>query len=198
MQRAPLIAGTAFAMAVLLAACGGSGGGTPSLGTPSTSNPTSNPTSSPTSNPTTNPTIVPTAAATNPPSMPSSATISGSAVLVGQNGHTLYVFSADTANTSNCGASGGCSGIWPAYSAPAGTTAPANSGFGIITRSDGTLQWTMGTQPLYDYAGDSGSGTVNGQGITSFGGTWTAAQPASTSTQPTSTPYNPYTVGRRP
>ncbi len=191
MQRAPLLAGSVFVAASLLAACGGGGGGAtpPTVTAPGTTAPTA-PASTPT------PTTAPQA--TNPPSMPTSTTISGATVLIGQNGHTLYVFSADTANVSNCGASGGCSGIWPAYSAPAGTTAPANSGFGIITRSDGTLQWTIGTQPLYDYAGDSGSGTVNGQGITSFGGTWTAAQPASTSAQPTSTPYNPYTVGRRP
>lgn len=198
MQRAPLLASSVFVAALLLAACGGgsSGGGTPATVTPpgttapGTTAPGTTAPSTPTPTPATTPT--PTPQATNPPSMPTTATISGSTVLIGQNGHTLYVFSADTANTSNCGSSGGCNAVWPAYSAPAGTTAPAGSGFGIITRSDGTLQWTNGTQPLYEYAGDSASGTVNGQGITSFGGTWTAAQPAGTSTQPTSTPYNPY------
>jgi predicted lipoprotein with Yx(FWY)xxD motif len=185
MQRTPLFAGTAFVAAVLLAACGGGG---------SSSAPSVVPTQLA---PTTAPTTAPTMAPTNPPSMPSTATIGSATVLVGQNGHTLYVFSADTANTSNCGASNGCTGVWPPYAAPAGTTAPSGSGFGIITRSDGTLQWTLGTQPLYEYAGDTAAGTVSGQGITSFGGTWTAGQPASTSTSPTATPYNPYIRIRR-
>ncbi len=188
MQRTPLFAGTAFVAAVLLAACGG--GGTSSA--PTVVPTQLAPSGSPTVTPTPASTATPTPAATNPPSMPSTATVSGATVLVGQNGHTLYVFGADTANTSNCGASNGCTAAWPPYAAPAGTTAPAGSGFGIIMRSDGTLQWTLGTQPLYEYAGDTAAGTANGQGITAFGGLWTAGQPGSTSTMPTATPYNPY------
>ncbi len=111
--------------------------------------------------------------------------ISGTAVWTGQNGHTLYLFSADTANTSNCTSSNGCTGVWPPYSAPAGTTAPSGSGFGIITRGDGTLQWTLGTQPLYEYSGDSASGTINGNGITSFGGTWSDAVDSAPASTPT-------------
>lgn len=176
MQRAPLFAGSVLVAATMLAACGGGGGG----GTPPTV--TSPGTTAPVATPT--PTVAPQS--TNPPSMPTMATINSTAVWVGQNGHTLYVFGADTANTSNCSSASGCTGVWPPYAAPAGTTAPAGSGFGIITRSDGTLQWTIGTQPLYEYSGDSASGTINGNGITSFGGTWSdavaTASPASTPT----------------
>jgi hypothetical protein len=52
---------------------------------------------------------------------------------------------------------------------------------GTITRSDGSKQVTYGGHPLYMFSGDSGSGQVNGEGITSFGGTWyvlaTSGQP---------------------
>jgi len=124
--------------------------------------------------------------------MPQTGSVGSSTVFIGQNGHTLYVLSSDPANTSTCTAASGCTGLWPPYAAPAGTVAPAGSAFGIITRSDGTLQWTFGTAPLYEYSGDSAAGQANGQGITSFGGTWTAAQPATVSPGPTGTPYNPY------
>jgi predicted lipoprotein with Yx(FWY)xxD motif len=172
----------AFAGALLavisLAACGGggsSGGGV----APTTPTATPNTTATPNS----------------PASMPQSGTVGSSTVLVGQNGHTLYVLSSDPANTSTCTATGGCTGVWPPYAAPAGTVAPAGGSFGIITRSDGTLQWTNGTAPLYEYSGDTAAGTAAGQGITSFGGTWTAAQPAVASPGPT--PNNPY-IHRRP
>jgi hypothetical protein len=41
-----------------------------------------------------------------------------------------------------------------------------------ITRSDGTVQATYDGHPLYTYAGDTAPGQANGNGITSFGGTW--------------------------
>jgi predicted lipoprotein with Yx(FWY)xxD motif len=167
---------------ISLAACGGggsSGGGVSAA-------------------PTVAPTATPTPAApAAPASMPLSGTVGSSTVFVGQNGHTLYVLSSDPANTSTCTATGGCTGVWPPYAAPAGTVAPVGSGFGIITRSDSTLQWTFGTEPLYEYSGDSAAGTASGQGITSFGGTWTAAQPASVTPGPSATPANPYII-RRP
>lgn len=165
----------AAAIAVLaVAACGGggssggSGGGSPyGGGTP--------------------PTAAPSQA---PASMPQLNAVAGAQAYVSSsNQHTLYTFGADTANTSNCTNASGCTGLWPPYAAPAGTVAPAGSGFGIITRSDGTLQWTYQSFPLYNYAGDSGADQANGNGITSFGGTWGVARPAAAGTPgPTSSP----------
>jgi predicted lipoprotein with Yx(FWY)xxD motif len=157
-----------------LAACGGgssggsggsSGGGTP-------------------------PTSAPTTAPVGPASMPQLATVAGAQAYVSSsNQHTLYTFAADRANVSNCTASSGCTGIWPPYAAPAGTVAPSGSGFGIITRSDGTLQWTYQSIPLYNYSGDSSAGQDNGQGLNTFGGVWGTARPAAASTPgPTSSP----------
>ena len=178
MQRVPLFAGSAL-VAVMLAACGGGGGGGPT--TPAVTSTTSAPAATPT----------PTAAPTNPPSMPTQATIGTQSVWVGQNGHTLYTFSIDTSDTSNCAASNGCTAVWPPYTAPAGTTAPAGSQFAVFMRSDGTLQWAVNGQPLYEYSGDTASGTTNGNGIVGFGGTWTDAV-VSGAPGPTATPYNPY------
>ena len=174
-MKAPLIA--AAALVVTLAACGGGGGGggtTPAAPTPA-------------------PTV---AAAATPASQPqlSTATVSGQSKQVftsSSNGHTLYTFGADTANTSNCTTASGCTGIWPPYTAPAGTSASSlGTGFGLITRSDGSLQYTYQTFPMYMYSGDSAAATANGQGITSYGGTWAAAQAAGTATGPTPPPSN--------
>ena len=134
------------------------------------------------------PTAAPTAAA--PASMPQTATVGTSPAFVSSsNQHALYTFGADTAGVSNCTASSGCTGIWPPYTAPAGTTAPSGTGFGIITRSDGSLQWTYQNFPLYMYSGDTAADQGNGQGINSFGGIWGVARPAASSTPgPTSSP----------
>jgi predicted lipoprotein with Yx(FWY)xxD motif len=53
-------------------------------------------------------------------------------------GKTLYLFTKDTANKSNC--SGGCLAAWPAF-IPKPEAQP-NGDLGIITREDGTRQWT--------------------------------------------------------
>ena len=65
---------------------------------------------------------------------------------------------------------------------------------GTITRSDGTVQATYDGRPLYTYAGDTAPGQANGNGITSFGGTWhevtvsgSAAAPAPAASTTTAT-----------
>jgi predicted lipoprotein with Yx(FWY)xxD motif len=182
MQRAALFA--SLMLAASLAACGGSGTSNPAPAVASTT--------AATNAPTTSPTTAPTTAASTPASMPQVATVNGAQVLVGQNQHTLYVFSADTNGVSNCTSSNGCTGVWPPYAAPAGTQSPAGEPYTIITRSDGTLQWTVNGKPLYEYSGDSASGQTNGNGITSFGGNWSTAQPSASATAPPPTqgPYS--------
>lgn len=171
-MKSPLAA--AILAALALTACGGGGGGTSSGGGGY---------------------VAPTAA---PPSAPASqpqfatVTIGGTpkqALVSTANQHTLYTFGADSANVSNCTTASGCTGTWPPYTAPAGTSSSGlSAGFGLITRSDGSLQYTYQTFPLYAYAGDTAAGTANGQGFTSFGGTWDAAQPAGASPAPGSPP----------
>jgi len=87
--------------------------------------------------------------------------------LTGPNGHALYVFAKDAANTSNCDAS--CAQNWPPLTVAAGQTASAGSGvatqFSTITRSDGTHQVTANGMPLYYFGGDTGASDIKGQGV---------------------------------
>ncbi len=172
MKRSFLSAAAAIAV-LTVAACGGGGSSGGGGGTTYGGNPI--------------PTTAPSQA---PASMPQTAAVLGAQAYVSSsNQHTLYTFAADKANKSNCTDASGCTGLWPPYTAPAGTVAPAGSGFGLITRSDdGALQWTYQSVPLYNYAGDSAAGQGNGQGINSFGGVWGVARPASASPGPTSSP----------
>jgi predicted lipoprotein with Yx(FWY)xxD motif len=169
-MKAHSIAAAAFAALAITACGGGAGGGG-----------------------VTAPTSAPTIAATaTPPTVPasqpqfSSVSIGGTPkqVLVSTaNQHTLYTFGADTANTSNCTSASGCTTNWPPYTAPAGTSASSlSTGFGLITRSDGSLQYTYQSFPLYTFSADSAAGTANGQGANAFGGIWYAAQQANTAT----------------
>ncbi len=175
MKRSFLSAVAAIAI-LAVAACGGGGSSGGTGGAPPTGG------GAP-------PTPAPTQPA-GPPSMPQMGTVLGAqAWISSSNQHTLYTFAADTPNTSNCTTASGCTGIWPPYTAPAGTVAPSGSGFGIITRGDGTMQWTYQQIPLYSYSGDSAAGQGNGQGINSFGAVWGVARPTSQATPgPTSSP----------
>lgn len=93
-------------------------------------------------------------------------------VLALSNGKTVYMFSSDTSTSSSCTSS--CTGVWPPVAASkviAGAGVSAQM-LGSITRSDGTKQLSYDGHPLYTYSGDTSSGAVTGQGISSFGGTW--------------------------
>lgn len=100
--------------------------------------------------------------------------------LVDSLGKSLYVFAADSPNTSTC--TGACAAVWPPLIVAQGQTAQAQTGvnssmIGSITRSDGTQQVTYNGQPLYRYSQDQIPGQTNGQGITSFGALWYLVQP---------------------
>jgi len=84
--------------------------------------------------------------------------------LVDASGRTVYTFDKDEAGKSNC--SGGCSAVWPAFTAKAEATAKGE--FGII-EANGARQWTVNGKPLYYFAGDAKPGERNGDGK---GGTW--------------------------
>ena len=130
------------------------------------------------------------------------------AYLTGQGGMTLYIFSNDTADTSNC--SGQCATTWPPLTAASGATIAGPSGamgtFTIISRSDGSMQVAYNHQPLNYFSGDSVAGDTKGQGV---GGKWVvapltadagaspaatsgaAATPAATDTAPAATSASP-------
>ena len=141
---------TAIAASVLLTACGGYGGGS-SYMAPNPSNAA--------------------APASSTPAL--TATILGSPGFTTPGGFTLYVFSADGMNVSNC--TGGCAAVWPPFMASSG--AASTGGFTIITRPDGSRQWAFNGHPLYTFTGDTKAGQANGQNIAASGGTFTVARP---------------------
>jgi predicted lipoprotein with Yx(FWY)xxD motif len=97
-------------------------------------------------------------------------------VLADSSGNTLYMLSSDTPTSTTC--TGGCLTIWMPLVAPSSGAPQAGAGvtatLGVFTRPDGTKQVTAGNHPVYTYSGDSGPGSTTGQGIQSFGGTWSA------------------------
>jgi len=97
------------------------------------------------------------------------------AVLVDSAGRTLYLLSADSTGRSTCNRS--CLTIWPAADGALAAVSPAagiSATAGTLTRDDGSRQLTINGHPAYAFSGDSAPGQSNGQGIVSFGGTWSA------------------------
>jgi predicted lipoprotein with Yx(FWY)xxD motif len=117
------------------------------------------------------------------------------AVTVDTAGQTLYVLSPETTHHLLC-KSRECLKFWPPLTVRSAKTklkaGPGVHGrLGILHRSNGTLQVTLGGLPLYRYAGDHAKGEANGQSLHSFGGTWhvlsatSAASPAAPMTSTT-------------
>lgn len=94
-------------------------------------------------------------------------------VLVGPNGHTLYLFEKDTGGKSTC--SGGCASEWPPLTATGKPSAGSGVNAGMLTvttRSGGKSQVVYAGHPLYYYSADTKAGATNGQGIKAFGAEW--------------------------
>jgi len=121
--------------------------------------------------------------ATGTPAAASEATVatmetSIGTVLVGPGGRTLYVLVNPQHRPVPC--SGACLSVWPPVSLHSGSP---RAGSGVTASlsttpgSGGTSQLAVSGDPVYYYAGDSSAGDANGEGTTSFGGTWYALQP---------------------
>lgn len=97
--------------------------------------------------------------------------------LTDDGGKAVYVFTADRNGQSAC--KDACAKAWP----PMMTSGSPIAGNGVATGMLGTIQRPGGTQvtydgkPLYYFVGDHGAGTVAGQGITHFGGSWYLISP---------------------
>lgn len=104
-------------------------------------------------------------------------------VVVDGRGRTVYVLTSGKTKNVPCTDDSGCTKVWPDLSLPAGTAA-ATAGDGVQSSLLGTQKVGDETYPtyngylLYEYSGDSDKGQSNGQGITSYGGTWYAMTPA--------------------
>ena len=95
--------------------------------------------------------------------------------LVNAEGMTLYLFTNDSENTSNC--YDGCAASWP----PLLTNGEPEAGDGVdatllgtTERTDGTTQVTYNGLPLYFFASDQSAGDTTGQEV---GGAWYVVSP---------------------
>ena len=86
-------------------------------------------------------------------------------ILADASGRTLYTFDKDAANKSNC--NGGCAAAWPPFLVKNGDLMPVE--IRVITRDDGSKQWSMNEKPLYFFAADVQAGDAKGDGQ---GGVW--------------------------
>jgi predicted lipoprotein with Yx(FWY)xxD motif len=96
-------------------------------------------------------------------------------ILVDSQGRTVYLFAKDMNGTSSC--SGQCAKFWPPVVAKGKPTAGGGvtaSMLGTTKGSGGMTQVTYAGHPLYTYAGDTGPGQTKGNGLTNFGGLWSA------------------------
>lgn len=97
-------------------------------------------------------------------------------ILVGNNGMTLYMFTKDGPDVSNC--NGGCAKAWPPLFTQGSPTLGAGvdkSLVGTIARADGTKMVTYNKMPLYYYVKDGKPGDVTGQDT--FNHTWFVVSP---------------------
>lgn len=85
--------------------------------------------------------------------------------LADASGRTLYTFDKDAADKSNC--NGACATTWPPFLVKDGER--AHDEYRVITRDDGTRQWTFNERPLYFFAADVQAGDAKGDGQ---GGAW--------------------------
>jgi predicted lipoprotein with Yx(FWY)xxD motif len=85
-------------------------------------------------------------------------------ILVDGDGRTLYAFTKDKGDQSAC--TGQCASNWPALTgtATAGTGVQASL-LSTSMQASGTKQVTYGGKPLYYFAGDAKPGDTNGQGV---------------------------------
>jgi predicted lipoprotein with Yx(FWY)xxD motif len=88
-------------------------------------------------------------------------------IVVDSTGKTVYTL---TNGSQQVPCSGACLQVWPAVSLPAGTTKATGTGVSNVAAM-GT-QVTINGAPVYTFSGDTAAGSTNGEGITSFGGTW--------------------------
>jgi predicted lipoprotein with Yx(FWY)xxD motif len=123
-------------------------------------------------------------------------------VLATSSGKTLYLYTPDARNKSNCYT--GCAGFWPPLMAKGKVSAATGVKaklLGTTKRRNGKRQVTYRGHPLYTYTGDSKAGQVNGQGYQSIwyvvnsSGNAVKHAPSGTTSTTTTTPTTTYPGG---
>lgn len=120
------------------------------------------------------------------------------AIAVGLKKRAMYTLSGDSKTHQKCKASNHCFAFWPPVTIAPGkhpTKAAGIKGKLTVWHRDGFSQVLMNGHPLYYYSGDTRGADATGEGIVSFGGTWSvvkadvsaAAGTGSTMSTPTTT-----------
>ncbi len=158
-----------------LAACAPAA--TPAAPPPAPTNPPAPTAMPPAAAPTMAPAAAPTStpAAAPPAAKPVTLQIATDArvgkYLTDGDGLTLYMFTKDTRNTSNC--NGKCASAWPPVIPEGQPTLKDGVDSALISttlRTDGSTQLTYNGWPLYYYFEDAKVGDIQGQGANNF--TW--------------------------
>lgn len=100
-------------------------------------------------------------------------------ILVNSSGYTLYAFSLDKPDKSNC-PTGACTALWPPLEyggKPKLGPGLSSELLGKIRRPSGKYQVTYGSHPLYTYTVDTAPGQTHGEALEQFGGIWYALSP---------------------
>jgi predicted lipoprotein with Yx(FWY)xxD motif len=108
-------------------------------------------------------------------------------VLANSSGHTLYMFSKDGKNKSNCSAS--CPNQWKPLLVSGKVSAAGKSGvsqklLGTIKLSGGKTQVVYNHHPLYVYVKDKKAGDLHGEDANQFGGRWYVVNTKGNSVKP--------------
>jgi predicted lipoprotein with Yx(FWY)xxD motif len=92
-------------------------------------------------------------------------------------GHAVYMFTADSKGTSKC--TDACAKAWPPMTTSGTPIAEAGVNTTLLSKipRDGSMQVTYAGMPLYYFSGDKAAGTTAGQGIDHFGGKWYLVAP---------------------
>lgn len=89
-------------------------------------------------------------------------------VLVGPNGHTLYLLKTDSKDKSSC--SGGCATAWPPLTTKGAPKAKGSAKASLLSmfKRGGVEQVAYKGHPLYYFASDTAAGQTSGEGSNGF------------------------------
>lgn len=84
-------------------------------------------------------------------------------IVTGANGMTLYTFDKDATGSGKSACNGPCATNWPPFAA--GAADQGGGDWSVITRDDGSKQWSYSGKPLYFWSKDQKPGDKTGDGF---------------------------------
>lgn len=96
-------------------------------------------------------------------------------IVVNARGFALYTLSGDSKKHPKCTKKNGCFEFWPPLKVSSAKKLSKQAGIKgklSVWKRNGFKQVLLAGHPLYMFSGDSKKGVATGQGIKTFGGTW--------------------------